>query len=213
LLTAGLIVSAYIAFDIEAGGTGFAEPRFYTPVPFLFWAAIRFGMFGATGAIAVIALFSVAAALEGHGPFSGRSPGDTALPLQHFLLLRAAPLYLVAVLIEQRKGIENSLRQRVKELTTLHGAARIFQNEQKTTPERLKQFVAVLPPAWQYPEITAARIRLGELEFATSNFKPTPWIQRADFSVAERLQGAIEVVYLEENRRNKKARFSPRNET
>ena len=104
-------MTAYIAFDTEAGATGFTEPRFYAPVPFLFWAAIRFGMFGATGAIAVIAFFSVAAALQGHGPFSGRSPADTAVDLQHFLLLRAAPLYLVAVLIEQKQGVEVSLRE------------------------------------------------------------------------------------------------------
>jgi PAS domain S-box-containing protein len=499
LLTAGLIVTAYIAFHTEAGTNVFAEPRFYAPVPFLFWAAIRYGMFGATGAIAVIAIFSVAAALQGHGPFSGQSPVDTAIALQLFLSLRAAPLYLVAVLIEQRRGIENCLREseerfrnmaeyapvmvwvtepnascsylskswyeftgqtpetalgfgwlnsvhtddrehahetfvaandrrepfrldyrlrrhdgeyrwvidsaaprfgphgdflgyigsvlditersrlearlhtqyaitrilseaasmaealprvlqticeqldceygeiwrinreanvltcvevwhlpltpltefesasrafvfplglglpgrvwqtgkpvcmpdvtvdpnflrptaaassgvrgalgfpilsgdevfgvivlfareirqadkdrlemltsigsqvgqfiernsaedrnnellhrlgeRVKELTALHRAARILQNEEQPMADLLQQFVAVLPPAWQYPEITAARIRLGELEFATPNFKPTPWTQRADFSVAEGLRGTIEVVYLEE---------------
>jgi hypothetical protein len=44
LLTAGLMATAYIAFDTEAGGAGLAEPRFYAPVPFLFWAAIRFDM-------------------------------------------------------------------------------------------------------------------------------------------------------------------------
>jgi signal transduction histidine kinase len=198
LLAVGLVMTCYMAFNTGADSIGFTDARFYAPVPFLFWAAVRFGMFGASGAIAVIAFFSVQAAQDGRAPFSGLSPDGTALALQNFLLLRAAPLYLVAVLIEQRKGIENSLRQRVKELTTLHGAARIFQNEQKTTPEWLQQFVAVLPSAWQYPEITAARIRLGELEFTTPNFRPTPWIQRADFSVAEGLQGAIEVVYLEE---------------
>jgi len=111
LLTAGLIVTAYIAFDAEAGGSGFIEHRFYAPVPFLFWAAVRFGMLGATGAIAVIAFFSVAAALQGHGPFSGQSVTDTAIALQHFLSLRAAPLYLIAVLIEQKQGVELSLRE------------------------------------------------------------------------------------------------------
>jgi hypothetical protein len=35
-------------------------------------------MFGATGAIAVTSFFSVAAAPQGHGPFSRRSPADTA---------------------------------------------------------------------------------------------------------------------------------------
>jgi PAS domain S-box-containing protein len=111
LLAVGVSATVYIAFHTEAVGTGFAEPRFYAPVPFLFWAAIRFGMFGASGAGAVLACVSVAAALEGHGPFSGRSPADTALALQHFLVLRAAPLYLVAMLIEQRRDIENSLRE------------------------------------------------------------------------------------------------------
>src|SRR5262245_3142645 len=198
LLAVGLIVAAYIAFNSDAGGISFAEPRFYAPVPFLFWAAIRFGMFGATGAIAVIAFFSVAAALQGQGPFSGKSPADTAVTLQHFLLLRAAPLYLVAVLIEQKEGVGHSLRERVKELTALHRAARILQNEQQATAEWLQQFVGVLPPAWQFPEITAARIQLGELELVTPNFKQTPWMQRANLFVAEGLQGAIEVVYLEE---------------
>ena len=99
---------------------------------------------------------------------------------------------------EQRNELLHRLGERVKELTALHHAARILQNEQQTTPEWLHQFVAVLPPAWQYPEITAACIRLGELEVATRNFTPTPWMQRADFAVAEGLRGTIEVVYLEE---------------
>jgi PAS domain S-box-containing protein len=119
LLTAGLIVTAYIAFDTEAGSATFAEPRFYAPVPFLFWAAIRFGMFGATGATAVITFFSVDAALHDLGPFAGRSPGDTALALQHFLSLRAVPLYLVAILIEQKQRVEERYREVVERQTDL----------------------------------------------------------------------------------------------
>ena len=115
LLTAGLILSGYIAFNTSVGGSGFAEPRFYAPVPFLFWAAIRFGMFGACGAITIITVLSVAAALHDRGPFSGQSPADTVLALQQFLLLRAAPLYLVAILAEQKKKDE-SLREAERSL-------------------------------------------------------------------------------------------------
>jgi C4-dicarboxylate-specific signal transduction histidine kinase len=50
-----------------------------------------------------MAFLAVEAALQGHGPFSGRSPDETALVLQNFLLLRSAPLLLVAVLIDQSK--------------------------------------------------------------------------------------------------------------
>ncbi|HEX6093635.1 MAG TPA: MASE1 domain-containing protein, partial [Dongiaceae bacterium] len=111
LLAAGLIVTGYMATNTEISSVDFTESRFYAPVPFLFWAAIRFGMVGASGAVTVIAFFAVEAALMGRGPFSGRSPGDTALALQHFLLWRSAPLYLVAALTEQRWGVERRLRE------------------------------------------------------------------------------------------------------
>ena len=111
VLTAGLIVTGYMALSTAPSEIAFAEPRFFAPVPFLFWAAIRFGMFGASGAITILALLSVEAALQGRGPFAGESPARTALALQQFLLLRAAPLYLVAILIEQNKDDQRSLRQ------------------------------------------------------------------------------------------------------
>ncbi len=110
LLTIGLVVTGYMAFDVGSESIGMTEPRFYAPVPLLFWAAIRFGMFGACGAVSLIAIFAINAALHGRGPFSGNSPAVTALALQHFLLLRAGPLYLVAVLIKQRRTVEQSLR-------------------------------------------------------------------------------------------------------
>ncbi|MBK1816182.1 MASE1 domain-containing protein [Luteolibacter yonseiensis] len=101
-----LILTGYLAFRTESVRIGLAETRFYAPVPFLFWAAIRFGMAGASGSVAIIAVLAVEAALKGHGPFSGLSPSGTSLALQHFLLLRAAPLYVVAILIEQKKVAE-----------------------------------------------------------------------------------------------------------
>jgi signal transduction histidine kinase len=126
LLAVGLVVSGYLAFGTQSGSLSFAEPRFYAPVPFLFWAAIRFGMSGASGAIAIIALLSVEAALDGRGPFSRQSPADTALALQHFLLLRAAPLFLIAILIEQRKRVEQSLRESQQRMSLAATAADLW---------------------------------------------------------------------------------------
>ena len=110
-VTLGLVVTANMAFDIPPSWRGVADPLFYAPVPFLFWAAVRFGMFGACGSITILAGFAIQAALQGRGPFTAESPQATAHALQHFLLLRAAPLYLVAVLVEQRKGDERALRE------------------------------------------------------------------------------------------------------
>ena len=126
VLAIGIVVSGYLAFSVESGSVGFAEARFYAPVPFLFWAAIRFGMLGASGAIVAIAFLSVEAALDGRGPFAGQSPAATALALQHFLLLRAVPLYLVAILIEQRKDVERSLRESQERMSLAATAARLW---------------------------------------------------------------------------------------
>ncbi|HEY7690271.1 MAG TPA: ATP-binding protein [Dongiaceae bacterium] len=111
LVAAGLIVTGFLAFNTEFRSLALAESRYYAPIPFLFWAAIRFGMFGASGAITVLAFFAIEAALLGRGSFAGQSPGDIALTLQNFLLLRAAPLFLVAALTEQRWGVERRLRE------------------------------------------------------------------------------------------------------
>ena len=126
LLAVGLMLTCYMAFNTSADSIGVTDARFYAPVPFLFWAAVRFGMFGASGAVAVIAFFSVHAALDGRGPFSGLSPDGTALALQNLLLLRAAPLYLVAVLVEQRRSVELSLRESEERFRSMANTAPVM---------------------------------------------------------------------------------------
>jgi two-component system, LuxR family, sensor kinase FixL len=108
----GLLVTTALAFEPPAGAlAGFTDARFYAPIPFLFWAAIRFGMFGATGGVAFLTVFAAAGALSGKGPFIERSSAETAADLQQFLLLRAVPLYVVAVFIEQMQHVQRSLRE------------------------------------------------------------------------------------------------------
>ena len=59
LLAVGLVVTAYLASNTTIRSLDFSESLFYAPVPFLFWAAIRFGMAGASGAVTVVAFFAV----------------------------------------------------------------------------------------------------------------------------------------------------------
>ncbi len=140
----GLVLTGHLAFDPPAGLIGFAELRAYAPVPFLFWAAIRFGMLGATGAIMVIAFFSVESALMGRGPFAGQSPAGTALSLQHFLLLRAVPLYLIAILIEQRNAVERSLQHEHSRLAQLSRIAVLGELSGSLAHELRQPLTAIL---------------------------------------------------------------------
>jgi hypothetical protein len=55
-----------------------------------------------------------------------------------------------------------------------------------------------IPPAWQYPEITSARITLDGDVFVSRNYKEAGQKQRASILAGGRERGALEVVYNEE---------------
>ncbi|HEY5755143.1 MAG TPA: PAS domain S-box protein [Steroidobacter sp.] len=108
-LLTGLVISLAWAFQPPADHQAFTESRLYAPMVFLFWAAVRFGMPGATAATAILTCFAVAATLAFEGPHSEQTKNAAASVMQQFLLLRVAPLYLVAVLLEQSRRMQNSL--------------------------------------------------------------------------------------------------------
>jgi PAS domain S-box-containing protein len=110
-LAALLVATGYMATNAGVSSVDLAGARYYLPIPFMFWAAFRFGMRGASGAVGVIAILAVHGALNGRGPFAGLSPSDITLALQNFLLLRSAPLYIVAAAVMQRKVVEARLRE------------------------------------------------------------------------------------------------------
>ncbi|MHA2380854.1 MAG: GAF domain-containing protein, partial [Candidatus Thorarchaeota archaeon] len=105
----------------------------------------------------------------------------------------------------KRKLAEEELRQRthdvgkrVKELNCLYGISRLRENHGLSLGEILKGTVALIPPAWQYSEITCARIILEGQEFTTDKFRETDWKQVSDIVANGERIGALEVFYLEE---------------
>ena len=99
---------------------------------------------------------------------------------------------------DQLKKALHHLGERIKELTALHTTAKLFQEEHLSTGELLEKIAALIPPSWQYPDITAGRICFDGLTIATPNFRETPWIQKATFQCQGERLGSIEVAYLEE---------------
>jgi signal transduction histidine kinase/Skp family chaperone for outer membrane proteins len=99
---------------------------------------------------------------------------------------------------DEKQKLLHNLHKRVKELTALHKTARLLQQEQPLTAELLQEIATLLPSAWQYPEVTAAHIRVDGVSYATPNFAPTAWKQCADFLTLGGKDGLVEVVYLVE---------------
>ena len=107
----------------------------------------------------------------------------------------------------ERRRLLHHLGERVKELTAMHGTVRLLQDRTKPLKDVLNQVVALLPPAWQYPDITVARIQFDGLAVATEGFRETPWTQRASLATSTGRKGFIEVAYLDEKPREKEGPF------
>jgi signal transduction histidine kinase len=102
---------------------------------------------------------------------------------------------LGVALVHQRT--QWALRERVKELTCLYGIERIASRPGTHLKEILPEIVDLLPPGWQYPEITAARILLEKYCYATAGFRESPYQQSAEIIVDGRPRGKVEVYYTE----------------
>jgi PAS domain S-box-containing protein len=98
---------------------------------------------------------------------------------------------------ENRKLL-HELGERVKELTALHKLSRIIQQEDADTPTVLRELASLLPSAFQYPEVAAARVRISDIESVTRGFTYSPAALRAEFTTADGRTGSIEVVYTQE---------------
>jgi signal transduction histidine kinase len=55
----------------------------------------------------------------------------------------------------------------------------------------------MLPEAWQYPEIAAARIEYRGRTYTSAGYRETPWTQLADFRSSSGESGSIAIVYLD----------------
>ena len=95
------------------------------------------------------------------------------------------------------RGLLHDLGERVKELTALHAVARLL-NGSANTSDLLARIVELLPAAWQYPDVTAARIAVSGYDVCTRGFTHTRWMQRAEFLTPANDVGIIEIAYLEE---------------
>jgi two-component system NtrC family sensor kinase len=102
---------------------------------------------------------------------------------------------LGVMLLNQRARA--ALRERVKELECLYGMARIVEEPGISLEAVLAKIAALLPPAWQYPDITQGRIVLDRHSYSTPGFRESPYRQTADIVVGGKRRGKIEVVYSE----------------
>ena len=90
------------------------------------------------------------------------------------------------------------MQERVKELNCLYNISDFMTDSDLNEAEIYQRTVEVIPPSWQYPEITVGRIVVDGEEYTTDGFVETEWRQVEELVEGSTSFGRIEVFYTEE---------------
>jgi two-component system, LuxR family, sensor kinase FixL len=124
VLFVGLLLLSYVVLYEFRAGVDLA--LLFLPLPFLIWAAVRFGTLGASAAISIIGFLAIWSASHGHGPFSGETPEQNALSIQIFLIVLAIPLLFLATVIEERVSGQTELLESESRFRIMADAAPVL---------------------------------------------------------------------------------------
>jgi signal transduction histidine kinase len=105
-LGVGLAIVSLVSFSTDSR---WVAPC--APLPFLLWAALRFGTPGASTAFAGVAMAAIWAAGHGYGTFASGSTPEITHTVQFFLLGVGPVLLCLAAAMEERQRAQESLAQ------------------------------------------------------------------------------------------------------
>ncbi len=89
-----------------------------------------------------------------------------------------------------------TLRERVKEISCLYEIAQIVKKPGVSLIDIFNRIVELLPPAWQYPELTYARIIVDNKEYSSSKIEDAPHKLSANIVLRDETRGSVEVGYI-----------------
>lgn len=96
--------------------------------------------------------------------------------------------------------IDTALKERVKELECLYEISQLaFEKQDKELEEILSDILTILPKAWQFPDITHARINIDDIDHKTINYKNGQHKLISDIIINGQIRGFVEIVYAQKN--------------
>jgi len=91
-----------------------------------------------------------------------------------------------------------ALRERAKELRCLYSVISALSRREEPPNVVFTWILEAIPPAWQYPEDTTARIEYFGRTHALSDFVDTAWRMRSPISIWRTQVGVVKVHYKRE---------------
>ena len=111
LLAAGTVLVAVLVFGLQGVSPATTPALLYVPLPFLLWAAARFGLGGLSLSLLFLALISTWYTMHGREPFPYASLPQNILSLQILFCVVAVPLMFLAAVMAEARSTQESLRR------------------------------------------------------------------------------------------------------
>lgn len=105
-----LFVSLVVIGRLGSLDQGANYPLVFVPVPWLVWAAFRFGPREAATAAVLTSAIAVWDTVHGVGPFVGETANESLLLLQAFVSVLTVTILTMAALVAERRNAEGRLR-------------------------------------------------------------------------------------------------------
>ena len=114
LLFVGLMLMADWVFGATTTFPGVPRTPLVLLLPFLFWAAVRFGVAGVSASLLVCALTASYETSQGHRPFDVLPPLESLMAVHMYLTIMGLPLMCVAGLLDERRRAAADLADRLR---------------------------------------------------------------------------------------------------
>jgi signal transduction histidine kinase len=114
LLAVGLLATGALVFEGPLAIPGTPRTPLAFLLPFLLWAAVRFGPGGISLALLATTLLAIHGGILGSGPFTGLPPAEGVLTLQIFLSVVIVPLLCLSAVIVERRYAREALEERLR---------------------------------------------------------------------------------------------------
>jgi signal transduction histidine kinase len=105
------VLVVLLVFGFQLFSPSATPALLYLPLPFLLWAAARFGLAGLSSSLLSVALISIGYIMRGREPFPYVSMAQNVLSLQILLCVVAVPLMFLSAVIAEARRTQDSLRR------------------------------------------------------------------------------------------------------
>jgi PAS domain S-box-containing protein len=109
-MSASLLIVSFFVFHLWGGTSDLPSGAMCAPLPFLLWAAVRFGPCGASTATLVVAVIAMWGTSRAHGPFAMGSPEEAARSIQTWFTAISITLLTLAAILKKQQVTEQALR-------------------------------------------------------------------------------------------------------